>query len=289
MNKDYGQSLSIGESNYLYARGTNTSSSQKSGTLHLYYAPAGLLVYPSNWVELPLETRVLGAPVSAPPNGTFVTRSPYLWDRVPPPPPGSSHYCLVSRLATDAHPNPLPDVLQIQDFAQFIASNRGMAWRNLTQVTDPNPPQIERSVLYEQGDLEHMVYVLIRAENIPIGCEIEFHCGSEGPQPLLSLPRTTVTNASSFVAGVYSMIPAGFSSYITYNLWTNGKTLPVNAKLTLSAQYTENSGDPELVGAVDLRELVPEHLISPDHKERLQVGPVRAITLGSDRVVRVPA
>jgi len=286
MNKDYGQNLVIGDNNYFYARGINTTGSQKSGTLHLYYAPAGLLIYPSDWVELPLETGTLGSPVSAAGDGKFVTASPYLWTRVPPP-TGSDHYCLVSRLSTDTHPNPVPDILQISDFAQFIANNRGFSWRNLSQITDPNPPQIQKTVAYDQGTVAHQVYVLLTAQNVPAGCDIAFECGTAGPEPLLSLKRTQVTNSQSFVGGVYSNIPAGFSSYITYQLWTNGHSLPANATLTLSAQYVQNPGDPELVGGVDLRRLVPEHIIAPEHHERMRIGPQNAITLGADRVARV--
>jgi hypothetical protein len=286
MNKDYGQNLVIGDNNYFYARGINPTAAQKSGTLHLYYAPAGLLIYPSNWTELPMETGTLGAPVSADADGSFVTRSPYLWSKVSQP-IGSDHYCLVSRMSTHAHPDPVPDLLQISDFAQFIASNRGFSWRNLSQIVDPNPPQIQQTIAYDQGCAAHEVYILLTTQNVPAGCEIAFECGTAGPRPLLDLARTEVNNSSSFVAGVYSNIPAGFSSHITYQLWTNGKTLPPNASLTLSAQYAQNPGDPELFGGVDVRTLVPEHLLAPAHRAGVGIGPQPAVTLGADRVVRV--
>lgn len=285
MTKDYGVDLVVGSNNYFYARGINTAAANKAGTFYLYYSGAGLLLYPSQWVPITLEDGTSGAPVSANANGKFVTASGFLWPKVPPPiNPPSDHYCLIGRLDTQDHPNPMPTILQIQDFASFVANNRGMSWRNLAMITDPNPPQLQYTIAYSQGTVAHEVYVTLTAQNVPNGCQIAFECGTAGPEPLLVLEQTTVNNPS-FVAGVYSQIPANFSSSITYQLWTNGKTLPPNASLTLNAIYVQNPGDPELRGGVHLGDLIPEELMAPEHLERAQIGPVAATTLGQHSAV----
>jgi hypothetical protein len=284
MSVDYGQNVDAGEDNYLYARGVNLYPGAESGTLHLYYAEASLLQWPAQWSpnEIPLNDGTLGNPVSANANGDdFVTAAPYFWQDVPTPPP-NNHYCLIGRMVTESNPNPIPTILEIPDFATYIANNRGMSWRNINVVQDPDAPTWSTNVAYAQGATTEQLYVQLVCENIPVGCAVAFSCGTPGPVPVINLEQTTITTTPTQVLGITTTIPAGFSSSITYSFWSNGKTLPANAKITLMAVYVPPAGSDLALQGVDLAEfgIAPEDM-HPEHRERLAIGPVTGVSLGS--------
>jgi hypothetical protein len=238
MGKDYGQNVIAAENNYLYARGVNLASKHQNGAVHLYWSRASLLQYPSQWSgnELPLDTeKTEGSPVEADQGANFVTLAPFLWKNVPTPPPGD-HYCLVGRMVTADDPNPIPDLFTLPDFAAWIAQNRGMSWRNITVVNDPRGPVITQQALYEQKQAASEIYVQLICENMPTGAEISLACGTPGPQPLIQLTWTKITEPNQ-IAGVQTKIPQNWTSNITYSFRPNGTKPAANAKLKLQMIY----------------------------------------------------
>jgi hypothetical protein len=284
MTKDYGTDIVQGDPNYFYARGVNLAPGAESGTVHLYWTKASLITWPSHWEsqELLQENGTAGSPVSAnAANADFVTAAPLVWT------PGAvnpgDHFCMIGRVVTNTNPNPLPSgMMEMPDYANWVANNRGMSWRNLVLVTDPNQPQYSMTVPYDQGTIGEAVYVFLQCDNIPNGCQVDFECGTPGPVPLMTLNKSTVTTYPSQVLGINTTVPANWSSNVTYNLWSNGNTLPSNAKLTLNAVHVPSAGSElERSGAgFDIREVFPTEMLSEEDRARAEIGPVNGILVG---------
>jgi hypothetical protein len=270
------QNIYSHESNYIYVRGVNHAPAKQSGKIHLYYCRASLLMFPRQWErnELPLNDKQMGSPVSAEAGGDFVTENPFFWQDVSPPPNGD-HYCMVARVETQQNPNPIPEIFQLADFAKFIEGHRGYAWRNVAVVADPDTPTLEEQILYEQGDQQEEVHLMIECTNVTPGCFVAFNCGTKGPTPVIDLPKTKITQSSETL-GIVTTIPAGFESDITFQYWANGKTQPENANFALrsifipppTAEWEGIGVDPSVYG------IPPERL--PEG-----IGPVNATVLGS--------
>ena len=278
-DRDVGQNVQVSQLNYIYARGTSNAPGAASGLVYLYYSPASLLNWPSLWRQNGIKTSKgdEGVPVSVTKKGdVWVAASPFAWMPVPLP-QTNDHYCLISRVSTERNPNNIPDAGTLDDFAKFVANNRGFAWHNVTMVTG-NPPTWSQNIRYDQGDEEGYIYVFLKCTNIPNGCEVAFSCGKPGPQPLINLNKTAITTYPSQAVGIYTRIPAGFSSYINYSFWANGRQIPGGASITLQAIFPMSPGHELEPFAAHLHELqgTTNVLLVTD------VGPQKGLIVGQD-------
>ena len=181
-SKDVGKDLIARAPNYLYLRAKNLKNGAQTGTIQLYYTKASLLLYPSLWQQNAIQTSsgASSVPVSAAAlGGIAVTEDPFTWK---PELISGDHYCLIGRVVTADHPNPIPQTGRISDFAAYIANNRGMGWRNIS-VVDAGSPTFSMSVGYEQGTEHGDMFVAIRAKGVPAGAEVAFSCATPGPGP----------------------------------------------------------------------------------------------------------
>jgi hypothetical protein len=245
-SQDVGKDVSASQLNYFYVRGKNLAQAAASGKISIYYSQASLLLWPNLWSKNSLKTAGGSSEISvsaAESGDIFVAQDPFTWIPVPPPP--GDHYCMVSRVVTDSHPNPIPSPGSIQDFAAWISTSPGFAWRNIN-VVSTNVPTFTDTMYYEQGDADGEVTFLLRCTNVPKGASVALTCGTPGPVPLIDVPQTTVTNSESFVVGVTCRVPAGFISTITYSYWANGTNPPPGWKLECEAIYITDSSDKAL-------------------------------------------
>ncbi len=286
-NSDVGTNVRINEANYIYVRGRNNAAGATSGKAYLYYSPASLLNWPSIWsqnVIRPSEgADFISVGASAGGGAIWVADRPFCW--IPGPLPATdNHYCLVGRVSTAAHPNDIPSAGTLEDFAKFVCQNRGYAWHNVSMVTG-NPPTWTQTIQYSQGAVGGMVYIFLACHNIPIDCEVAFSCGTPGPNPMIAINRTKVSTYPNFTAGVFSSVPADFSSYITYSFWANGKAIPAGAYIQLQAQWSPPTGHDLLKYARPLQEVSGSGALILEGVPKAKlggVGPTPVILLGQD-------
>jgi hypothetical protein len=282
---DVGQDLIANAQNYLYMRAKNLAAGAESGTVSLYYSKASLLLYPSLWQSNILQTSdgATSVPISASTTGAIaVATNPFTW--VPQAISGD-HYCLIGRIVTATNPNPIPATGNIQDFATYIANNRGMGWRNVA-ITTAGSPTFTQNVNYDQGTQGGAMSVLITCTNVPVGAQVSFSSGTPGPTPPVNLPQTTVTNAGSFIAGVSTTIPANWTSNISYSYWANGTTPLPGWSIALSVVYFVPGGNSlyklgKTFAQLGLKE--EEHL--PAIQSQIGIGPVRGIIVGGHKTI----
>ncbi len=242
-DKDLGKTLDARILNYLYFRVANLSDKKQTGKLYLYYSRASMLLYPNFWENNVLRTQdgkdyyefevdKNGKIVSGTDNkqGTFVWKPEMITD---------DHYCLVGRIVTLEHPNPVPKTGDIDDFASFISTNPNYAWRNVT-VIDRNSPTASIDVHYDEGNLDAEIYFMLTCKNLPIGSEVMFSCPTTGPEPLIHMEKTKITNPQNQVFGVKCHVPSNFVGDITYSYWANGLKPSKDFSITLEAIYIPN-------------------------------------------------
>jgi hypothetical protein len=273
--QDFGVNIRLREDNYIYARGLNNAPGAASGKVYLYYTDSSMILWPKMWAQHPIRTDQMKdfIDVSSPVSGqNWIGDTPFRWRPEAAP---NGHFCVISRVETAAHPNPVPDVVKISDLAAFLCNNRGFAWRNVASVMG-TPPELSVPVVYDQGVEGHYMYVILECSKLPIGSSIAFTCGTPGPEPLLTLQKTNVTTYPNFFAGVMSTVPAGFSSNITYSFWSNGLPVPAEASIGLKAVYLTPVGHPLHEAALPL-----ESIRGTDGFDvGATVGPMRGVVMG---------
>lgn len=280
-SSDVGKDLIANAQNYIYMRAKNLAAGAESGTISLYYSKASLLLYPSLWQSNILKTSSgsTSVPISAATNGAIaVATDPFTWQ---PQAISGDHYCLIGRIVTAANPNPIPQTGNIQDFATYIANNRGMGWRNVAVITSGSPT-FSQGVDYDQGSQGGNMTVLLTCTNVPKGAAVSFSCGTPGPNPPINLPQTTVTDSNSFVVGMSTVIPDNFKSTITYSYWANGTTPAPGWNITLSVVYFVPPTNSLFTHGVTFEQLgLKEHEHKPVFKDTIGIGPTKGIIVGS--------
>lgn len=242
-SQDLGKDIVGYQANYLYVRCLNQSDGAASGKVYLYYAPSNLLMAPGLWSQNQLNTqdgKGYGE-VTASAKGQYaVGNSPFIW--VPQPPNPGTHYCMVARLETAAHPNPIPNNIgSYEDFVHYIATNSGTAWRNVVFVG--TPPDWSRIVPCTALPTEASIYFQLNCTNVPVGSKVSFSCGDPGPDPAINLQPTVVSTGPNFTTGVWSTIPANWSGTITVYWYSNGTNNwgSGQQKIELKIFYTQPS------------------------------------------------
>lgn len=277
---DVGKDLIANTANYLYMRVKNLNAGNVNGNLSLYYSKASLLLYPSLWKENILSTSDgnTSVPIQSAASGIVtVGTDPFTWS---PQMIQGDHYCLIGRVVTPAHPNPVPDTGSIQDFAAYISNNRAMGWRNVT-VVDNGSPTFSTSVDYMQGTQASTMLILLTTTNIPIGAEVGFSCGTPGPQPIINLPKSKVTDPSSFIIGISSLVPAGWESSITYSYWANGTTPLPGWSIGLKIVYLVEADNPLFNFGYSFDELgLDEKEYRSTLRDNIGIQPVKGIIVG---------
>ncbi|RYZ43779.1 MAG: hypothetical protein EOO71_02140 [Myxococcaceae bacterium] len=242
-DKDVGQSLVIGGPNYIYLRTRNLAGGAESGKVSLYYTPAALLLYPNKWQNNALQTgdQQIQSFVQAANTGDIaVTTNPFVWE---PAAISGDHYCLISRVSTPKHDNPVPQVGSYSDLTAFILNNPGFGWRNVS-LTNANSPTFDTTVNYTHGTEAGRITFQLECTNVPGGASVAFSAATPGPDPLIVLEKTTVPqNNGSWNTSVTCDVPANYETNITYSYWANGTTPPQNFQIRLKALSYVDQGN----------------------------------------------
>ena len=282
--QDIGEPLSQSQLNYLYVRAKNLQlTGSQTGQAYLYWSPAALILWPNLWQanSIPADSGGQSVVMAAPDTGAIaVGQAPFVW--TPQPNPQGGHYCLFARMVTTQHPNPIPtNQMTMDQFVQWIASNPGIGWRNVTMI-DPTPPTVQVSVNIQVTNAVQ-IYVALDCVDL-IGTAVAFTCGAESPEPPINISRTNVSQPNQ-ILGVASNIPANFSGAITVSLWNQGTKIPDSATLTLNAFYLVPPGHPLASRGLPLTEVL-RNRVGGD----LAVGPVTAISVGAFTIqLKTPA
>jgi hypothetical protein len=240
---DVGQNVLSGQQNYVYVRAKSLAAAAAEGTVSLYWSKASLLNWPSVWSANALKTEqgTTSVAISAPSDGQVVVgQAPFVWS---PAAIEGDHYCLISRVVTAAHPNPIPADGTIDDFTQYVLNNRGVGWRNVTLVNGDTPSwQVPVNLTVMDAC---QLLIQVETSNVPLGCSVQFACGIEGPTPPLVLNKTQITTSPNQTVGIWAQLPQGFNGDLMVSFWLNDNAaLPSGAQVALCAYRLLDSDHP---------------------------------------------
>lgn len=279
--QDLGKSVVQGVENLIYLRALNLFPGAQTASAYLYYSPASLLLWPSQWSGNALKTQA-GADhvnLSFGNQGQVAVSEPFEWN--PTSISGSDHYCLISRVVTQAHPNPVPaDFSSVDAFANYVLNTPPVGWRNVTMV-NPGNTTVQVPV-HLSVPTSSSFYILLLCENLAIGSSVGFSCSASGATPPLNVGLTQVTSTSSFTVGTQSTLDSGFAGDIIVTFAGNGTQILPGAKITLQAAYLPPA-DSALYADLAARPPRASFAVEPGEG----VAPQQAILLGSYTVMLV--
>jgi hypothetical protein len=295
-DQDVGTNVFSNTANYLYVRGENLYDGPREGKAYLYYATSDLLLYPSVWRENILYTsdQKDHIAVSAAAKGdVWVTPEPFSW--VAPAPPAYYGYCLIGRVVTEGHPNPIPNTGDIQSFAGWIADNGGLGWRNVSIINTGTT--FTRPSNYNQGNTGDVMEINLIANNLPLGSEVWLTSGTRLPDgDFVSIPVTEITQPRQII-GTSAFIPEGWQTVFSYSYKSKGHAPPEGFQLSVRVNYATTVGTELYAKAQTLEELGLEDMAMWNRTERIwesahehyarrnkayQDDPVRLIVVGGD-------
>lgn len=242
--KDVGRDLVVNANNVIYLRGISHNPEKSKAKFYLYYSQASLLMYPSQWKDhlIPCSNGKEYYETGDLQQGDLVvTETPYLWK-----PSGirNDHYCLIGRVVTDEHPNPIPDAKDVKEFTKFIACNPNYCMRNIALV-EKDVPDYSVAIDYEQGKLGAEMHFIVESS----GCspDAEFSLSSTNPSvaPSICLERQKVP-ADGILTGISVDVPEGYKSKLLLNFWNkNPKKAREGWELNLKAFYVVEGSELE--------------------------------------------
>lgn len=209
---DLGQNMKTGV-NYIYTRSRNLGKGNLTYKIYMYYCESSLLMFPRQWKDNVIHTmsdKEYAVVDSLQFGEEVVTPEPFVWQ--PPQIAKGRHYCLVARVETSDHPNPVPDIEKIDDFASFIAKNPAYVWRNVSLVNSDVSEHSE-VILYEQGNKAGKTYFVIEGEgDAPEGAYCTLHY--EDGQTLIDCKGNLKREGQGI--GTLVIMPAGFKGNLVF-------------------------------------------------------------------------
>lgn len=257
---DMGGVITTNNVNYIYLRGKNLSGSDiPNGVAYLFYCPSGICLWPQQWTmpqyQIPGTN---GKPLVAFPalaGQVGVTPNPFVWEN-PPTPPDGQHFCLVTMVgASNADITAIYTAAQsVYDMASlgaWIYNNGGAGWRNVT-TTSTGAADFSTATTWTNRGPEGTVNFRIVCKNLPAGSAVAFSAPvATGGDPI-SLPKVVVPIpvggkagdiVPSFDAGLTVKVPAGYTSPIYYQWFSNGFPKSQGFNLTIQALVISTGSD----------------------------------------------
>lgn len=248
-NSDVGVDIAAGQPNNIYLRAMNYGTRPAAGKGYLYYCDATLIPWPSLWSGHVLWTAAKADHVDleAGANGITVGGDPFVW--TPPVVSPRAPYSLVARVATEAHPNPIPpgDGTLADLIGYFAPSANGAAASAIRAVITVSPDEAkDLSVvvgLETRGEAIPHLHIAVRCSKVPIGCGLTALARSPSLHPPVDI-RGPVTRYPEFVAGAVTSLRAESSAPITLGFRANGQTIPQDARIELLAMVPADPPSP---------------------------------------------
>lgn len=241
-NKAYSNDVYGGIQNYVYVRGQNFSGGDLKGKMYLYYSDSTMLLAPSTWKPIPSSKEKPYISFAAGKGANIVCNSDDDGIFVVKPEKVSGHPCMISRIATDKYPAPIPDLSNITDFSIFLRSDQSMGYaqRNLRYVDISLPnTTIEEHIDNPFYTPITDAYVVLNLYGLPKNTEFQMTCPGSRSGCYIEVPKQKVMEDTyakplSIAAKVTNM-PAGFSSPLYVYFWSNG--IPVDYRFKIEVDF----------------------------------------------------
>ena len=268
-NESYAQSSSddvvLNADNYIYLRGKNGADIPVSKRLELYYAPCGVINWPSKWVENKLKTgdgSEYVELVNVPAGSIAAGSNAFIWKNVTPPPQGSDHYCIFANVndAQNGHPVPGSSGFGKIDMAELVKNDLCIGWRNVRLINNGIDMTFHTSIDIDNTPEAGGIYNLyLKCPKQFNGTSVAFSANktdSKGDNIMLN--KTTVQAGDvPALYGVQVELNAGFSAEIQINMWFNGVDVPSGYEITLEAGFITSNEEHQL--ALDKNLYNPEY------------------------------
>ncbi len=269
-NTNPGVDLKVGMNNLIYVRAKNGYEGQETANIYLYYVPCQVINWPNQWANNGLMTDQADPQQPRKPEDYYVSISasakgdikvgpnPFQWTPTPPP-PGSDHYCLISRVETPLNPNPIPGIDQpmtYEDMADLVRNNIGFGWRNVTLIDSAQAPtwSYQTMLTVPTNVTAETVHIYLACNNMPKGSYMEFNCSTQkGSSAPIQIPKTSIDDPYQ-ISGTTVILQPGFSGSITVYYWSNGKA-PVSGSFIQLEASIESGGNPALKKMVEKEHL----------------------------------
>lgn len=250
---NYYQNVVLNGYNYIYVRSKNLSAGAQTGTVNLYYALPTLLLIPSVWINnvIPNSNATNSANISAAANNDVsVGVGPFYWNPQPLP-PTDNHYCLIAQVVTAENPNPIPSDDNLRDFAVWVRNKPGIAWRNVSLVTQPSSPAYQNFVGIENPESNSVLSTITATcTNIPDGTMIKIYGPLSGPQPPINTNEAvgpsnqTGSNPKTNIISLVTTLPATFKEKLELTAtFAQGTQPPASSTISLSYFLNVDSDD----------------------------------------------
>jgi hypothetical protein len=220
-----------GMQNLIYIRGRNGSSSSKTCTVKLYYAPSAIIQSPSDWQHNRIITDkgARHGTITAEGGAVAVCDSTFNW-LSPEPPAGSDHYCLLAQFNDAQNSNPFPNPENVFDLAALVTNDLGWGWRNVSMI-DATPTWSLSEPLtipanWPPSPAPGEWQIQIRPTGF-LNWDVELECSeldSRGVE--IVFPRTKITTpGTGFLIPGLTLDP-GWSASVSVSLYSPDGSLP---------------------------------------------------------------
>jgi|GEM_PF-3746067 len=236
---DSGQQIEYGQSNYVYLRAKNPTSSSQQVTLSVYWARPSTLQYPSVW-----QQNIIGAPqtLTIPAQSVLAASEPCIWTPLQLPAPG--HYCLITELAYPGQP-PVPSSFPSLDaWWNYCRGQNTIAQRNIDVINDQGDNIVDRWLDLINPTQDTQTMHLIQAVcNVPKNSIVSLF----SPSSLLSPPINTGpivingTNNSQVVSTSNVLFPANFQGTLEMKFVPPSGAAPGQYSITLQQFITDGA------------------------------------------------
>ncbi|HEX8349863.1 MAG TPA: hypothetical protein VF598_07865 [Hymenobacter sp.] len=266
-----------GLTNYIYVRGMNGSGAVATQTVQLYYAPDGIIQWPSEWQGNVIKTdqgNAMANITNLAAGAVGVADQPFMWTNVAPPPAGSDHYCLFAQFNDPKNPayNPFPQISSQVDMAALVSNNLAWGWRNITLVDGSEPKWSYITALKVPAGMPSGTYFLYVNPTGFDGWSVSFQCSqTDANGKSMNLDSTNITQ-DNLLVGIACTLNAGFSAIVTINIFSNGNTAASGASVPLGCSYGTQPHEEEEVLALGI----------VDHAHTAQVQAAHANALAGD-------
>lgn len=283
--------ITLGYDNYIYVRGLNGASTNRTNTVQLYYAPNAIIQWPGQWQNNTIQTdqgNTQANITNLAPGQIGVADQTFLWKDVQPPPSGSNHYCLFAQFNDANNSNPFPAVYTQLDMATLISTNLGWGWRNVALVSAALPTwQYEMGLTIPQNVPTTANYFVYVTPTGFTGWQVAFNCSQlDVNGKAIILPQQTILQNGALMGVTCSLAP-GFNAIVTIYMFQGhaasnpGATIPLGCSYqTASPSEAEEAVRRGIVDGAFMRKV--QRAFGPE------IGPTPWVGLGAQTYRLVP-
>lgn len=230
----------LNETNYIYVRAFNGSSTTQTNSVTLYYSATNLIQYPGLWennVILTDQGNNSGA-ITVAPGTVGVADATFLWVN-PQPALGGVGFGLVAQFNDPQNSNPPPPADSPINMAALIQNNLQWGWSNLVLLNGPSDLtySFNTGITVPQGFQTGMYALTANCVNFQ-GWQVSFQCSqTDSHGNPISLPVTNIINNNALVGLNNVVLAPGYNAVLSVYLY-NPQNLPMQAGANVSMQLS---------------------------------------------------